>query len=409
MNILFIAPSLGGGGQEKAGMILCNHLQQFHKVTVVTLTSGSKYNYNYTCPVISLNTPTAKSSYGKAIVLIKRIFTLKKIKKKIKPDISIAFGNGAVIANYLSGGKEKKITSIRQSFSYIKNYRSFANKIQQLFFLRALKSADRIIPVSNEINQELLQLYHIHNNYFVHNGVNIAEIQQQCAEPLENNLQFFFNDQVIIHVARIDLSKRTWEVVKLFTLVKKELPKAKLILAGVIDSSDKMNQKMFDFCIKYLNQHHFKIIDGSKKHSPKEVAAADVLMTGFFENPFSLMYRSSVFVLPSSREGFSNATLEAMACGLPVIISDCDTGPREILINKTLKEEYGILLPTFQQSFEHNRYTINENHLKWKSAIISLLSNAELRGHYKKLSLKRVLDFNVSATLHKWDDVLTCL
>jgi glycosyltransferase involved in cell wall biosynthesis len=69
--------------------------------------------------------------------------------------------------------------------------------------------------------------------------------------------------------------------------------------------------------------------------------AADVALPGFANNPFALMARASVFVLSSAWEGLPGVLIEAMACGYPVVSTDCPSGPAEILDGGA----YGPLVP----------------------------------------------------------------
>lgn len=77
-----------------------------------------------------------------------------------------------------------------------------------------------------------------------------------------------------------------------------------------------------------------------------------VHFAGFAENPFPVIRGAHAFVLPSNAEGFPNSLVEAMALGVPVISTNCRSGPSEILDDKTHLDidrlyhaRYGLLVP----------------------------------------------------------------
>jgi glycosyltransferase involved in cell wall biosynthesis len=111
----------------------------------------------------------------------------------------------------------------------------------------------------------------------------------------------------------------------------------------------------------------------------------DVSLLGFVENPYAYMQRSDVFVLSSRWEGFGNVLVEAMACGCPVVSTNCPSGPAEILENG----EYGILVPV-------------EDVEKMAKSIIKILTNKELREELSNKALKRSKEFHVEKAVEKY-------
>jgi glycosyltransferase involved in cell wall biosynthesis len=69
--------------------------------------------------------------------------------------------------------------------------------------------------------------------------------------------------------------------------------------------------------------------------------AQRVVFTGYVADPFAWMMRAGVAICSSVYEGLCNAIIEALACGTPVVSTDCPYGPREILQDG----RYGTLTP----------------------------------------------------------------
>jgi glycosyltransferase involved in cell wall biosynthesis len=113
----------------------------------------------------------------------------------------------------------------------------------------------------------------------------------------------------------------------------------------------------------------------------------DVLFAGHQPNPFAYMARADVFALTSQHEGFSNVLVEALACGCPVVSTDCPYGPREILDGGS----YGHLVPV-------------GDHRAMASAIVGMMCG---RGGFAKEKLqRRAAEFSVDVLVGRYLSLL---
>jgi N-acetylgalactosamine-N,N'-diacetylbacillosaminyl-diphospho-undecaprenol 4-alpha-N-acetylgalactosaminyltransferase len=89
------------------------------------------------------------------------------------------------------------------------------------------------------------------------------------------------------------------------------------------------------------------------KELATQLGVADrTIFAGFQANPFPIVANADAYVLPSNGEGFPNSLVEAMCLGVPVISTNCQTGPSEILedvadldVKRVHRARFGILVP----------------------------------------------------------------
>jgi glycosyltransferase involved in cell wall biosynthesis len=223
--------------------------------------------------------------------------------------------------------------------------------------------AEAIVAVSDGVAQELNRVAQIDPGRvrIIYNPVDSVLIEQLKTQPA---LHPWFDDNsipIILGVGRLDQQKDFPTLIRAFDLVRKRRM-ARLIILGEGGERANLEQLVSD-----LELSDF------------------VDMPGFVENPYAYMARARVFALSSATEGLPMALLEAMACGTPVVSTDCPSGPREILRSRRLGE----LVPVGDSA------ALAEGILRMLEVPTS-----------PELLRARVKDFGVDAACKKYIDIL---
>ena len=226
--------------------------------------------------------------------------------------------------------------------------------------------ADKIVTVSYELEESLKNFLSIPNEKIktIYNPVVTPELFEQAKQPVSH--PWFEQNQlpVILAVGRLTKAKDYPTLFRAFSLVRQVRP-AKLLILG--EGEERANLERLAIELGIQN---------------------DVSMPGFFDNPFAFMAKASVFVLSSAWEALPTVLVEALACGCPVVATDCRSGPREILDNG----RYGRLVPV-------------GDHEALAKAILETLDNPDFPAD-RQTRLQRAMEFSVDAAVDKYLKVL---
>ncbi len=172
-------------------------------------------------------------------------------------------------------------------------------------------SADAILAVSNQVAEDLASIIRLPSGIVqtVYNPVVDDRLRLQAAEPLSH--PWFAPDEppVLVGVGRLAEQKDFSTLFRAFARVRAKRPVRLLILG-----------------------------EGRQRGLLQDLAEqlgvqADVAMPGFVDNPFQYMARAAMLVQSSGYEGLPGVLIQALACGCPVVSTDCPGGAAEILEN----------------------------------------------------------------------------
>jgi glycosyltransferase involved in cell wall biosynthesis len=391
-KILIIIPTLTGGGAERIASNLSIHLsEEYHRHIVMF--DAKKIDYAYKGEVIDLNTKVIDNPLGKIMNFLIRIYKVRKIKNELKIDVAISLMEGPNIINIFTKQRDKVIISVRNFKS--KSTMGFYGKLYKLLMKVFYNKADIIVAVSKVIKRDLIENFGLNEEkiMIIYNFYDIKKINELAKEVLEDEYIEIFNNPVVITAGSLTRQKGHWHLIRTFKKVKEEVPDAMLVILG---------RGNLEAYLKKLTKDL-----GLEK---------DVHFLGYKKNPFKYIGRSTIYAFPSLFEGFPNALCEAMACSVPVISSDCKSGPREILAPDTDIEQqakgieyakHGILLPVCDGNYYDAGMPLTSEERLLQKTIIKILSNKKMKEEYKTKSKEGINRFQSDIVIKQWEKLIS--
>ncbi|MBE9465024.1 glycosyltransferase [Dyadobacter subterraneus] len=381
-RISFLNVDLTSGGCEREISNLAHHFKEKFHILVVLFYNEISYKLPSETKFKFLDKGRRDSDFIKLLQIPILAYKYAKHCKSENIDVSISYVYRANYVNLLSKilfGNRAKIIVNEQNHTLTQYPDTSLNSSINRFLIKILyKYADVIRPNSKLIANDLIKYFDIPEQLItpIYNPLAVDFINSQ----LKKDISFSYYGFNFITVARLHHQKNPELLIKAFHIAFKDINNVNLLILG----EGPLKEEILTL-IKNLGLE------------------TRVYLLGFINNPFAFLERCDSFVLSSNYEGFPNSLLEALACGLPSVSTDCPSGPREMLapstdftkmLTNTIEEaEFGILVPT--------------NNVKLLSvAMLNIYNNTKLRNNYKSKSKLRALDFDISVFDKEFQDLL---
>ena len=191
----------------------------------------------------------------------------------------------------------------------------------------------------------------------IYNGVDFSALLSKAQQPVEKSWLRNKTVPVIVACGRLTHQKAHDVLLRGFAVLRQTTP-ARLVILGEGEDYQALLSLADELGV-----------------------AKDVLLPGFVDNPLAWFSKSDLFVLSSRSEGLSLVLIEALAGGVPIVSTECPSGPREVLANGC----FGALVPVDDVAALSEAMS---RALKKKLEI----DKAALAQHLEKFSINRMID-----------------
>ena len=241
---------------------------------------------------------------------------LKYLRKNSPTHIMSAYDDiniMVLMANWLLGSRSFVLVSTHNALSKVRYEGGYWGRIKYYIILHCLSSlyrkAGAVVAVSQGLALELEEFAKLRPGsvQVIYNPVITSDFRSMCRSNESDKSTQVDATPLVGFFGRFHSQKRVDVLLRAFARARK-VAHCRLLLVGEGEEEGRLRSLCSELEIaSYVVFHPFEM------------------------NPFPLMKRCQVVVLPSAYEGLGNVLIEAMACGTQVISTDCPHGPREIL------------------------------------------------------------------------------
>jgi glycosyltransferase involved in cell wall biosynthesis len=316
-QLSIFVPDMAGGGAQRSMLNLARGIAAKGFATDLVLARAEG-------PYLTQVPETVRLMDLQASRVLFSLPALVRYLRREQPEAMLSALNYANVvalwARRLAGVPRRVVVSERNTFSHWKQklpspYRLLMSLLLKTFY----PWADAIVAVSKGVADDLAQATGIPRERIqvIYNPVVTPELCAKAQAPLEHPWFEPGEPPVLLAVGRLTAQKGFSMLIEAFARVRQERL-ARLVILG-----EGEERPVLEALVRQLGLEQ------------------DVSMPGFVANPYAYMARASLFVLSSSWEGLPAVLIEAQYCGVPVVATDCPSGPREILEDG----RYGQLVP----------------------------------------------------------------
>ena len=386
-----LCTDFGYGGAERSFAKVAELLAQDHQVTCVAFNGNIQQVYPLGARIELLDDSDYRFSVAR---FMQRVRRLRALVWQTRADVVVSFLEGADYVNCFSGAP-RRIASIRGSKVHDHEIVGIKGVLRRWLMRRIYPRMDCVVPVSSGIADEMINHFGVLEDKIrvIPNFYDVPALQVASRQALSVDLGAAFDNwDVWINVGRLHQVKNQPFLLHLFAHTRANHPRARLALVGDGPELDALIALCRQLGLSYSHAQHGQLND-----------QAWVWFLGYQPCVPALLARSKLFLFPSLSEGFPNALVEAMACGVPTISADCVSGPAEILQVETTSADPvrmgsgGVLVTT---PTDHGLHHL-EN---WRVAVDLALSQGQ---QIASAAQVRVLDFSRDQAARDWNAVVS--